>query len=152
MSHSSPRLDASLNIQSLFSLLGAIVLAGWSQSLWSLDVALSLTVLLYLLLWGHTGFPIPANVTTTLKQIEGNVQAMATPVEPDGGTLDVEVKTYGAGAFSGMLLGAGLGYPFGTAGVLVGGVIGTFVGEQLEYEHRKQRLSELLGEQPSEMG
>lgn len=122
------------------------MLAGWSQSLWTLDVALSLTILLYLLLWGHAGFPIPANVTTTLKQIRGEIRTMNKNAENDGGALDVDVRTYGAGAFSGMLVGAGLGYPFGTAGVLVGGVVGTFVGERLEYEHRKRRMEELLGE------
>jgi hypothetical protein len=41
---------------------------------------------------------------------------------------------------------AWLGYPFGTAGVLIGGVVGTFVGDQLEYNRRKRRMEKLLGE------
>lgn len=138
------RFEASLSLNSLFSLVGAITFAGWSQGMWHLNVALLLTILLYLLLWGYAGFPIPETVTTTLKQIEGDVRDMTADAETDGGVLDEGVKTYGAGAFSGMLLGVALGYPFGTAGVLIGGVVGTFVGEQLEYERRKQRMEQLL--------
>jgi len=52
---------------------------------------------------------------------------------------DEEVKTSGAGAFAGMIVGGALGLPFGPAGVIIGGVIGALFGDQIERENEEER-------------
>ena len=65
----------------------------------------------------------------------------------NGGSREKEeeekVKTTGAGAFSGMIAGALLGLPFGPAGVLIGGILGAIIGDNLEYRHEKERMERM---------
>ena len=44
-----------------------------------------------------------------------------------------KVRTTGAGALAGMIFGAMLSLPFGPLGVLLGGLLGAVVGDQIEY-------------------
>ena len=48
-----------------------------------------------------------------------------------------EIKTSGAGAFGGMIIGGALGLPFGPGGVIIGGIIGAIVGDNIERERIK---------------
>ncbi|KPV65551.1 MAG: hypothetical protein AOA65_0059 [Candidatus Bathyarchaeota archaeon BA1] len=51
-----------------------------------------------------------------------------------------EVKTTGAGAFGGMVIGGLLGLILGPAGVIVGGMIGAAIGDQMEREKVKEEI------------
>jgi uncharacterized protein YcfJ len=53
---------------------------------------------------------------------------------------EAEVRPSGVGAFGGMIAGGALGLPFGPIGVLVGGVIGALIGNQLEYETLEEEM------------
>ena len=47
------------------------------------------------------------------------------------------IETSGAGALGGMVLGGVLGLPFGPAGIIIGGIIGALLGNQIEYESER---------------
>lgn len=51
-----------------------------------------------------------------------------------------EIKTTGAGAFGGMVIGGLLGLIFGPAGVIAGGMIGAVIGDQMEREKVKEEM------------
>jgi hypothetical protein len=50
-----------------------------------------------------------------------------------------EPKPQGGGAFVGMVAGGALGAPFGPLGVLIGGILGAVVGNQVEYDELNRR-------------
>ncbi len=47
------------------------------------------------------------------------------------------IETSGAGALGGMVVGGALGLPFGPAGVVIGGILGALLGNQVEYESKR---------------
>jgi len=61
-----------------------------------------------------------------------------------------EVKASGARAFAGILAGGAIGLFFGPAGVIIGGLLGAAIGNQLEYngelERRKREKEKLANE------
>ena len=78
-------------------------------------------------------------IMRVLKKIEENTRPLT-----DGGSVESEneeeVKTSGAGAFLGMLLGATAGLLLGSGiAVLAGGIIGGLLGDQVEYEIEKEK-------------
>ncbi|MHC1636071.1 MAG: glycine zipper domain-containing protein [Candidatus Methanospirareceae archaeon] len=50
-----------------------------------------------------------------------------------------EIRTTGAGALAGMIVGGAIGLLGGPAGVILGGIIGALIGNQIEYEQEKER-------------
>lgn len=56
----------------------------------------------------------------------------------DKGPDDKGVKPSGAGAFGGLVVGGAIGLPFGPMGVLIGGLLGAVVGNQIEYDQLRR--------------
>ncbi|RLG71510.1 MAG: hypothetical protein DRO11_04290 [Methanobacteriota archaeon] len=50
-----------------------------------------------------------------------------------------EVKTTGAGALGGLMIGGLLGLLGGPAGVIIGAIIGGIIGDQIEYNQELER-------------
>ncbi|RLI80320.1 hypothetical protein DRP04_08270 [Archaeoglobales archaeon] len=50
-----------------------------------------------------------------------------------------EIRTSGAGALVGMIGGGLIGLPFGPTGVILGGLLGAIIGNQIEYEQERER-------------
>ena len=49
-------------------------------------------------------------------------------------------KPSGMGAFSGMVIGGGIGtLVSGSIGTIIGGIVGALIGNQMEYEELKKR-------------
>lgn len=61
------------------------------------------------------------------------------PTNKEGEEKEEEIRTSGAGALVGMVGGALIGLPFGPAGVVIGGLLGAIIGNQIEYEQEREK-------------
>jgi len=50
-----------------------------------------------------------------------------------------KLKPSGIGAFSGMVIGGGIGTLLGSIGTIIGGIVGALIGNQMEYEFIKAK-------------
>ncbi|MHC1611547.1 MAG: hypothetical protein ACXQTW_08175 [Candidatus Methanospirareceae archaeon] len=56
---------------------------------------------------------------------------------PKEGGKEERIETSGAGALGGMVVGGALGLPFGPFGIVIGGILGALLGNQVEYESKR---------------
>ena len=67
------------------------------------------------------------------ENLTNEIRRLKEGKDPDS-RREEEIITSGGGAFLGMVIGGGMGLLFGPAGVIIGGVIGAILGDQVERE------------------
>jgi len=80
---------------------------------------------------------ILSDIRDILDKLEKRLFSKMNPCSNRDQSHDEEIRTSGAGALAGMVLGGLVGLLGGPAGVIIGGIIGALVGNQIEYERLK---------------
>lgn len=76
----------------------------------------------------------------TAKRIDEGICMHPGTLADGGSKKKEEAKTSGGGAFAGMIAGGALGLPFGPVGVVIGGLIGALLGNEVERKSETKRL------------
>lgn len=79
---------------------------------------------------------LTSNSKIKTKSNTSNPKNSSNPSNPSNKKEKEEVETSGVGALGGALVGSAVGLAFGPVGVLIAGIIGTLLGNQIEYENQ----------------
>jgi len=83
-----------------------------------------------------------SGVIKAIKESSAHTNPSFNSYDPEKEEEEGEIKTSGAGALAGMIIGGAIGLLGGPIGVLLGGIIGALIGNQLEYEQEKEKKGE----------
>jgi hypothetical protein len=113
------------------------------------EIIISIVMLIMLCLVFYSQIMLGKDMKDGFNRVITNLKGGAkgnpfNPLNNNSNNEDIEkgeeVKTSGAGAFTGMIIGGALGLIGGPAGVIIGGIIGGIIGNIVEYEQEKERL------------
>ncbi|MHC1636091.1 MAG: hypothetical protein ACXQTS_05675 [Candidatus Methanospirareceae archaeon] len=106
---------------------------------------ISLLILVVITLFAIYQIALIKDISESLDKLSKDIRELLVKKLPKSGSNPKEiekeerVETSGAGALGGMVVGGVLGLPFGPVGIIIGGIIGALLGNQIEYEIRRAR-------------